>query len=122
MAELKPQVYKDPRPAEYFQQFHERSRTKEPNWIYELVRAALTPVAIHAVRSKRPWSKFTFPKVTVQFGEPITFPVVKDPTRDQQFEASNTIFDPVREMYGVMVEEGRDGVRRRLREKEAAKK
>jgi len=249
MAELPPQKYKDPRPAEYFDQFHERSRTKEPNWVYELVRGSLTPiavglyrtkafgtdnvpaegpvllapnhfsqmdhffcgvflrrkirfmaksqlfgppvltpifthggvfpvrrghaddeafktveaifdmggavvvyaeggrsrtgglgepkpgvgkialdsgvpvvpVAIHAVRSNRPWRKYTFPRVTVQFGEPITFPMVKDPSRDQQFEASNTIFDSVREMYDVMVDEGREGVRRRRHEKDAAK-
>src|SRR3977135_2654675 len=36
--ELKPQVYKDPRPKEYFDRFHERSRTREPNWVYEMVR------------------------------------------------------------------------------------
>ena len=35
---LKEQVYKDPRPAEYFDRFHERSRTREPDGIYELVR------------------------------------------------------------------------------------
>jgi len=248
MAELPPQKYKDSRPAEYFEQFHERSRTKEPNFVYEMVRGLLTPVAvllyrtkafgtdnvpevgplllapnhfsqmdhffcgvylrrkirfmaksqlfgppvltsifthggvfpvrrghqddeafktveaifdmngavlvyaeggrsrtgglgeprpgvgkialdsgvpvvpvaIHAVRSNRPWKKFTFPKVTVQFGEPITFPMVEGSTRDEQFAASNVIFDSVREMYGVMVDEGRKGVRQRLSEKEKA--
>src|SRR5215217_6758463 len=38
MADLKPQVYKDPRPKEYFDRFHERSRTREPDWVYEVVR------------------------------------------------------------------------------------
>ena len=28
MAEMKPQIYKDPRPAEYFDQFHERPRAR----------------------------------------------------------------------------------------------
>ena len=28
--ELKPQVYKDPRPKEYFDRFHERVRRTEP--------------------------------------------------------------------------------------------
>lgn len=248
MSNLKPQVYKDPRPAEYFDQFHERSRNNHPDATYTAVRGVLTPiavglyrtkafgtdnvpaegpvllapnhfsqmdhffcgvflrrklrfmaksqlfgtpvltwiythggvfpvrrgyrddeafktvhaifdmggsvlvyaeggrsrtgglgeprpgigrialesgvpvvpVAIHASRSKRPWSRFTFPKVTVQFGEPISFPVVEEPTREQQFEVSNTVFESVRAMYDVMVEEGRTGVRRRLREKAAA--
>ena len=30
MAEIKPQVYKDPRPAEYFTRFHERARRRGP--------------------------------------------------------------------------------------------
>ena len=36
MAELKPQRYKDDRPAELFMPVHEWSRTHEPGWIYEL--------------------------------------------------------------------------------------
>ena len=39
---LKEQVYKDPRPASHFTRFHERSRTREPDWVYELVRIATT--------------------------------------------------------------------------------
>lgn len=35
---MKPQVYKDPRPKEYFDRFHERARRTEPNWIYEATR------------------------------------------------------------------------------------
>jgi len=243
MAELPPQKYKDPRPAEFFDQFHERSRTKEPNWVYELVRAILTPVAvllyrtraigtenvpaegpvllapnhfsqmdhfftgvylrrkirfmaksqlfgppvltsifthggvfpvrrgyrddeafktvytifdemqgsvlvyaeggrsrtgglgepkpgvgkialesgvevvpiaIYAVRSKRPWSKFTFPKVTVQFGQPMSFPVVEEPTREQQMEASEAIFGHVRVMYDALRDKGRKQVAKDL--------
>ena len=34
----KEQVYRDPRPKEYFDRFHERSRTREPDWAYELTR------------------------------------------------------------------------------------
>jgi 1-acyl-sn-glycerol-3-phosphate acyltransferase len=35
---IKEQVYKDPRPKEYFDRFHERSRTREPDWVYEATR------------------------------------------------------------------------------------
>ena len=38
LASMKAQVYKDPRPKEYFDRFHERSRTREPDWVYEAVR------------------------------------------------------------------------------------
>jgi 1-acyl-sn-glycerol-3-phosphate acyltransferase len=40
---VKEQVYKDPRPAEYFTRFHERARTRRPDWVYELVRAVVVP-------------------------------------------------------------------------------
>jgi len=244
MAEIKPQVYKDPRPAEYFAQFHERSRTREPNFVYEGVRAALSPVAvglyrtraigtenvprsgpvlltpnhfsqmdhffagvylrrklrfmaksqlfgppvltpifshggvfpvrrgyrdeeafktvgaifdqggavlvyaeggrsrtgglgeprpgigrialesgvpvvpvaIHGSASVRRWKKLAFPQVTVQYGEPVTFPVSEDPSREQQMEASTRIFDVVRRMYTDLEQNGRKAVRRSLRE------
>src|SRR5919109_1566005 len=38
LAPIKAQVYKDPRPKEYFDRFHERSRTREPDWVYEVAR------------------------------------------------------------------------------------
>ena len=41
MADMKPQVYKDPRPAEYFAQFHEAAR-KGVGWTYTLGRIVLT--------------------------------------------------------------------------------
>ena len=39
---MRDQVYKDPRPAEHFDRFHERTRTREPDWVYEAVRLAMT--------------------------------------------------------------------------------
>jgi 1-acyl-sn-glycerol-3-phosphate acyltransferase len=35
---MKAQVYRDPRPQEYFAGFHARARTREPDWVYEMVR------------------------------------------------------------------------------------
>jgi 1-acyl-sn-glycerol-3-phosphate acyltransferase len=44
---MKPQVYIDPRPAEYFTKFHERTRTRRPDWVYRLARVVLTiPVLV----------------------------------------------------------------------------
>jgi 1-acyl-sn-glycerol-3-phosphate acyltransferase len=36
------QVYRDPRPKEHFDRFHERGRTRAPDWVYEMVRTATT--------------------------------------------------------------------------------
>src|SRR5919199_2374569 len=49
---LKPQVYKDDRPAEYFTRFHERARSRRPDWVYKLVRILLTPylLVVHRAR------------------------------------------------------------------------
>ena len=45
LAELKEQVYKDPRPAEHFAPFHHRTRTHRPNVVYELVRITMSLIA-----------------------------------------------------------------------------
>ena len=45
--------------------------------------------------------------MTVQYGEPVTFPVNADPDRDQQQQAANQIFDRVRAMYVELEENGR---------------
>jgi 1-acyl-sn-glycerol-3-phosphate acyltransferase len=42
LARIKDQVYKDLRPAEHFARFHKRSRTRDPDWVYEAVRVATT--------------------------------------------------------------------------------
>jgi 1-acyl-sn-glycerol-3-phosphate acyltransferase len=52
MVDIKPQVYRDPRPAEQFQPFHEWVRTHRPGWIYELVRMILTPIALVLYRER----------------------------------------------------------------------
>ena len=49
---LKPQVYKDERPAEHFTHFHERTRAKRPNWMYEAVRLVLTPYLMLFFRTR----------------------------------------------------------------------
>jgi 1-acyl-sn-glycerol-3-phosphate acyltransferase len=50
---VKPQVYKDPRDPSYFTRFHERARTRKPDWVYDLVRLLLTPylMILHRARA-----------------------------------------------------------------------
>ena len=42
LVKIRAQVYKDPRPAEHFDRFHERTRTRSPDIVYEIVRVATT--------------------------------------------------------------------------------
>jgi 1-acyl-sn-glycerol-3-phosphate acyltransferase len=244
MAQIKPQVYKDPRPASYFTPFHERARSRGPDWVYDLARVLLTPptlllyraraigtehvpatgpvilapnhfsqwdhffaavylrrkvrfmaksqlftppfltwilshggafpirrghhdeeafatayailergacmliyaeggrsrsgglgqprpgigrialesgvpvvpVAIHGSAGVRSWRRLRFPKVTVQYGEPVSFSVEARPARERQLEVANEIFDRVRGMYVPLEENGRRGVIKALRE------
>jgi len=244
MPDIKPQVYKDPRPAAHFPRFHERARTHDPDWVYDVARIVLTPpallvyraraigthhvasagplilapnhfsqwdhffagiylrrrvrfmaksqlfsnpaikfifrhggafpvrrgfhdeeafktayaildrggcllmypeggrsrsgalgeprpgvgrialesgvpvvpVAIHGSLGVRKWRKGRFPKVTIQYGEPMTFDVVPSPSRERQLEVATQIFERVREMYGALEEKGRRGVIKSLRE------
>jgi 1-acyl-sn-glycerol-3-phosphate acyltransferase len=249
LVEMKAQVYKDPRPKEYFDRFHERSRTREPDPVYEVVRfvttvyaltffraqcissekvpqsgpvilapnhfsfmdhfflgafirrkvrfmaksqlfsggplqwiythggvfpvrrgyrdeeafitantilgrggcvamyceggrsrtgklaekpkpgigrlalesgAAVVPVAIHGSSRVRNWKKLQFPKVTVQYGDPIRFAKVDDPTRDQQQAVAEDIFDEIKVLYAGLEQHGRRGVMERVRQERRA--
>jgi 1-acyl-sn-glycerol-3-phosphate acyltransferase len=231
LAKMKPQVYKDPRPAEYFERFYERPARGRPDWVYELVRLILTPYLLFVFRArcidsdkipiegpaivtpnhfsfldhffvavylrrkvhfmaksqlfKRPmqfiythggvfpvrrgqrdtrsidvaetilgrgdlivmyaeggrsrtgelgeakpgvgklaletgvpvvptaivgterarnWKRLQFPKVTVQYGDPIRFQQVDEPTREQAQEASNVIFEEVKKLHSALRE------------------
>ena len=75
----------------------------------------VVPVAIHGSAAVRRWKRFRFPKVTVQFGEPLTFPVEEAPSRERQLEVATQVFDRVREMYGRLEREGRAAVIRSLK-------
>src|SRR5215203_6401713 len=240
---MKAQVYKDPRPAEHFARFHERTRTRRPDWVYELVRVVLTPylllfyrarcidsrnlppdgpviiapnhfsfldhffvavylrrkvqfmaksqlfkppmqvvyhnggvfpvrrghhdqdafktahiilgrgdvivmyaeagrsrtgelgkprhgigrlalesgapilpTAIAGTERARDWRRLQFPKVTVQFGEPLKFERVEEPTKEEAQEASEIVFERVREMHSRLVGEGRKSAVRAARD------
>ena len=77
--------------------------------------APVVPVAIHGSRNVRAWKRLRFPKVTVQYGEPVSFASVESPTRAQQMECAREVFDRVKAMYTALEEQGRRGVIRTLR-------
>jgi len=242
LASMKEQVYKDPRPKEYFDRFHERSRTREPDWVYEAVRiitsiyawtffrargiaaenvptgpviiapnhfsfmdhffvgafirrrvrfmaksqlfappmqfiythggvfpvrrgyrddeafvtansilkrdglivmyceggrsrtgklseepkrgigrlalesgATIVPAAIHGSSKVRNWKRLQFPKVTVQYGEPLRYPVEENASRERQQEVADEIFAHIKELYAGLEEHGRRGIAARVR-------
>jgi 1-acyl-sn-glycerol-3-phosphate acyltransferase len=243
LAPMKAQVYRDPRPAEYFTRFHERSRTREPDAVYELVRtltslygwtifrarciasenvppagpvilapnhfsfmdhfflgaflrrkvrfmaksqlfappmqwiythggvfpvrrghrdeeafitagtilgnggciamyceggrsldgnlaetarpgigrlalttgAAVVPVAIHGSQRVRNWKRLQFPKITVQYGEPVLYPRSESANRHQWQEVADDIFGRIRTLYSGLEQQGRRTVAQRVR-------
>ncbi len=243
LASMKAQVYKDPRPAEYFDKFHKRVREHEPNWVYEVVRVVtvlygliffrmrcigsdnvpaggrvimapnhfsfmdhfftgaftrrrvnfmaksqlfakpmqwvyspggvfpvrrgyvdedafvtahaileragaivmyceggrsrsgrvgdrarpgigrlalesgtpVVPIAIYGSQRVRNWKKLQFPKVLVQYGEPIAFAQVARPTREQQQAAADEILGAIKALYADLEQHGEKQVRRRVR-------
>ena len=52
LSSLRPQVYADPRPKEYFDRFHESARRRGPNWVYEIVRVCSSLYAWTLLRAR----------------------------------------------------------------------
>ena len=99
-----------------------RSRTQElgkPR--YGLGRLALEsgvpviPTVIAGSEKARDWKRLRFPKVTIQFGEPLQFEQVPEPTKEQAQAASEVVFERVREMHSKLVGEGRKSAVRAAR-------
>jgi 1-acyl-sn-glycerol-3-phosphate acyltransferase len=61
--------------------------------------APVVPVAIHGSMGVRQWRRLRFPQVTVSYGEPFVLGQVTAPTREQQLQAAERIFDRVRVLY-----------------------
>jgi 1-acyl-sn-glycerol-3-phosphate acyltransferase len=61
--------------------------------------ASVVPVAIQGSERVRRWKRLSFPKVTVRFGEPRSFPIEGAPSHERQLEVAEQIFAPVRAMY-----------------------
>jgi 1-acyl-sn-glycerol-3-phosphate acyltransferase len=77
--------------------------------------APVVPTAIAGSERARDWRRLQFPKVTVQFGEPLRFERVEEPTKEQAQAASEIVFERVREMHTRLAREGRRGALRAAR-------
>jgi 1-acyl-sn-glycerol-3-phosphate acyltransferase len=69
--------------------------------------ANVVPTAIAGTAKVRNWKKLQFPKVTVQYGDPIRFERVENPTRDQAQAASEAVFSAIETLYYGLQENGR---------------
>src|SRR3954467_9048202 len=79
--------------------------------------APVVPTAIFGSSKVRNWKRLQFPKVVVQYGEPMTFPQEAEPSRERQQEVSDEIFGAIKEMYAGLEQHGRRGIAEQLREK-----
>jgi 1-acyl-sn-glycerol-3-phosphate acyltransferase len=77
--------------------------------------APVVPVAILGSHQVRNWKRLQFPKVTVQYGDPFRFEVVKGSTREQQQEVADYILDRIRELHSELTRLGRRGASRAAR-------
>jgi len=59
----------------------------------------IVPTAIHGSAGVRGWKRLRFPRVTVAYGEPLTFGPEAEPSRERQQEVADQIFARVRELY-----------------------
>jgi 1-acyl-sn-glycerol-3-phosphate acyltransferase len=79
--------------------------------------APIIPTAIYGSAGVRGWKRLRFPKVTVQYGEPMTFAVEPEPSRERRQEVADQIFARVREMYEGLATRSGERVESRSRDR-----
>ncbi|HWX73663.1 MAG TPA: lysophospholipid acyltransferase family protein [Solirubrobacteraceae bacterium] len=77
--------------------------------------ATVVPIAIHGSSHIRNWKRLRFPRVTVQYGEPIRWEPIEHPTREQQQAVADAILTEIRHLYAGLEAHGRRGVLKRVR-------
>jgi 1-acyl-sn-glycerol-3-phosphate acyltransferase len=83
--------------------------------------APVVPIAIHGSSHIRNWKRLRFPQVTVQYGEPMRWERIEEPTREQQQAVADEILAEIRRLYAGLQEHGRKGVLERVRAERRAK-
>jgi 1-acyl-sn-glycerol-3-phosphate acyltransferase len=82
----------------------------------------VVPIAIYGSSRVRNWKRLQFPKVTIQYGEPICWEVAEHPTREQQQAVADQVLAEIRRLYSGLEEHGRKGILRRVREQRRAER
>jgi 1-acyl-sn-glycerol-3-phosphate acyltransferase len=85
--------------------------------------ATIVPTAIFGSQKTRNWRRLQFPKVTVQYGDPIKFDqIVEDPTREQSQAAAEMVMERIHLVYDQLRSEGRAKAVRASRAARAARR
>jgi 1-acyl-sn-glycerol-3-phosphate acyltransferase len=84
--------------------------------------APVVPIAIYGSSRIRNWKRLRFPEVTVQYGDPMRWERIENPTRDQQQAVADIILSEIRALYAGLEEHGRRGALRRAREQRRAER
>jgi 1-acyl-sn-glycerol-3-phosphate acyltransferase len=75
--------------------------------------APVVPVAIYGSHRVRNWKRLQFPKVTVEYGQPMHFPQIDNPTREAQQEVADEVHAEIKRLYaGLEQRKGRRKSRR----------
>jgi 1-acyl-sn-glycerol-3-phosphate acyltransferase len=82
--------------------------------------APVVPVAIHGSQRVRNWKRLQFPKVTVQYGEPVVYPRTESAGREQWQAVADDIFGRIKRLYAGLEQHGRRTVAQRVREQRRA--
>jgi 1-acyl-sn-glycerol-3-phosphate acyltransferase len=62
----------------------------------------VVPIAILGSYQVRNWKRLQLPRVTVQYGKPLRFEQIEQPTREQQQEAADLILDRIRVLHAEL--------------------
>jgi 1-acyl-sn-glycerol-3-phosphate acyltransferase len=74
--------------------------------------APVVPIAILGSYQVRNWKRLQFPKVIVQYGRPLRFGQIEQPTREQQQQAADLILDRIKTIHGELTRLGYRGALR----------
>jgi 1-acyl-sn-glycerol-3-phosphate acyltransferase len=77
--------------------------------------APVVPIAIYGSSRIRNWKRLRFPEVTVQYGDPMRWERIENPTRDQQQAVADIILSEIRALYVGLEAHGRKGALERAR-------
>jgi 1-acyl-sn-glycerol-3-phosphate acyltransferase len=77
--------------------------------------APVVPIAIFGSSRVRNWKRLQFPKVTIQYGAPMRWEAIENPTREQQQAVADEVLSEIRELYDGLREHGRKAISRRVR-------
>jgi 1-acyl-sn-glycerol-3-phosphate acyltransferase len=77
--------------------------------------APVVPIAIYGSSRVRNWKRLQFPKVTIQYGDPLRWERIENPSREQQQAVADQVLTEIRLLYAGLEEHGRRGILKRER-------